>query len=487
MTDRLVRPVTSTLSQQSPHLYCNRPVSHELPGAPILTVEGSRDEDDDDMVSHMSNPDFRQDERSAVNGGVLTNPLESEAEAYIQRTLDEIDPTIPGISEAQRTILGCVPEDAQAEVFMEDGTGPTPRATTHSQAATTSAAEDLFQLTSDLSILNQQHGMSTRGLSALDSLRIDGSDEHLSDQDKLIKNAATLMKRNNVNPKESPFSQRNDKAGHNSKAVNSAHDRWAALKKTVHKGNASTSSRDLGKKTDEPGMTDHQDPEDDIESNKGQSPNHFNHEEGTVRADSGLGRSHPLRATARQKIKSRYKDFEEWLKFKKMSIYAYVKFMLFFIIVPAIGVAAILFYAVGNPPCGTTDECNEALQTRTVVLNSTGDNGIISITRDIFEDASASWWILFILCRQPITLSLSLATQSFIIDFLALRSKWAVKLVGPFVTLFIVQSKGWPFIVFCWGLYNFALLYGSSKWASHWLYWQVRTNAYEIVLVFVVV
>ena len=136
--------------------------------------------------------------------------------------------------------------------------------------------------------------------------------------------------------------------------------------------------------------------------------------------------------------------------------------------IPALGAAAILFYAAGNPPCGTNDEC---LNNTEALANSSYD--IHNNTKEFFDEASASWWILFVCCRHPVTLCLALITHAFIIDFLALRTKLANKIVGPFVTLFIVQSSGWPFVLFFWSIYDFILLFGSRRFAHHWLFWQV--------------
>jgi hypothetical protein len=315
-----------------------------------------------------------------------------------------------------------------------------------------------------------------------------------TDQDMLMKNAATLMKRNNVTLKDTSAMTSNNTdthsdAGHEDditikqKPTDSSHDRWNILKNTVQGATQLSKAFDTTKKMDEPRSSldpspleaeyEHDDEEGGLFGNDGDNE--------TIKSSTGPGRSHAMRKTTRrQKIKSRYKDFEDWLKFKKMNIYSYVKFVLFFLILPATGVAAILFYWGGNPPCGTADECNES---NIVVTPTTAPSGnattapgtdIVDKTREFFEGGSASWWILFVCCRQPVTLSLALATQAFFVEFLALRTKWAVKLVGPFVTLFIVQSKGWPFILFWWGIFDFCLLYGSSKWAQHWLYWQVR-------------
>jgi hypothetical protein len=441
---------------------------------------------EDEEISHMSNADSKlsssPNKRNNITLNDLSNPLESEAEKFIQLSLDELDPTKSGPSEAQQTILGIVPSDVSPETFEAGPKLPKPilrRAVTtasRTHGRTKSTAEDLFQLTNDLSVLNKQHGFSIRNLG--DELRGDDK-EATTDQDLLMKNAATLLKRNKVVPNDSSdTSSTTDTDQEHNKGhprIKSANDRWNALKHTVQTTSATK------KKTDEQHIDDLHVNHDDLELNKDDDDDSLSdrNDNESLRTSTGPGRSHPLRATARQKLKSRYKDFEDWLKFKRLSLYAYVKFMLFFLILPAIGVAALLFYFVGNPPCGTSQQCKDALQTPqadiTKVTNSTSTGtDIVTLTKQIFVGASASWWVLFVCCRQPITLSMALATQAFIIEFLALRTKWSVKIVGPFVTLFIVQSKGWPFILFWWSVYDFVLLYGSSRWARHWLFWQVR-------------
>ena len=82
---------------------------------------------------------------------------------------------------------------------------------------------------------------------------------------------------------------------------------------------------------------------------------------------------------------------------------------------PSLIAAFILFYYVGNP------------------------------TFDFMDKATASWWLIFV-TRQTLTLELALITEFLIIDCFALRSRWVVKLFGPLVTLFVINSKGWPFI-----------------------------------------
>ncbi|GKY96897.1 hypothetical protein MPSEU_000648700 [Mayamaea pseudoterrestris] len=480
----------------------DRTVSWGVAGPPPMMTVVRKDAEDEE-ISHMSNTDSRLLGTSPPKRNItindLANPMESEAEKFIQLSLDELDPTKSGPSDAQQTILGHVPEDAGPEAF-EDAPKLLPKpilkrsATTASRThgRTKSTAEDLFQLTNDLSNLNQHHGMSSSIRNLGDTINMESSRESiLTDQDLLMKNAATLLKRNNVLvQKDSSDTSSTTDAEHNpddSSKPKSATDRWAALKSTVQ----TTSAVAMKKKTDEHDTEGRSPIDHDVESSHrhkdDDDDNHSTHNDTeTMRTSSvGPGRSHPLRATARQKLKSRYKDFEDWLRFKKISMYAYVKFMFFFLIMPALGVASILYYLVGNPPCGTSAQCNDAMQPKQanvtgMTSNSTSaETDIVSITKELFTQASASWWVLFVFCRQPITLSLALATQAFVIEFLALRTKWVVKTVGPFVTLFIVQSKGWPFILFWWGAYDFMLLYGPSRWARHWLFWQPYLDVFN--------
>jgi hypothetical protein len=86
--------------------------------------------------------------------------------------------------------------------------------------------------------------------------------------------------------------------------------------------------------------------------------------------------------------------------------------------------------------------------------------------------ASVSWWFLFLGVRQVITLMLALLTQSLIVDYLALSSRILLQGVGPIITLFLVQAKGWPFILTFWALYSLVLNSGDTVYAHHWGWWQ---------------
>lgn len=112
-----------------------------------------------------------------------------------------------------------------------------------------------------------------------------------------------------------------------------------------------------------------------------------------------------------------------------------------------------MFYGFGNPPCGTTEEC---------LADSTSDN----------KDASYSWWIIFVCVRNVFIFTLAAITEAIIVDFCCLRTRLFLTVAGPVVTLYTVQSKGWPFLLTYWGIYAFAFLYGDYPFARQWLYWQ---------------
>jgi hypothetical protein len=143
-------------------------------------------------------------------------------------------------------------------------------------------------------------------------------------------------------------------------------------------------------------------------------------------------------------------DWDTWQSFfrpRKEHILAYVKRVILYFTIPLIGVAAILFYFSDNPPTGKSSD-------------ESGGN-----------HASTSWWLLFCL-RQVVTLSLSLALQIIVIDFFCIDTRVMLRLLGPLLTLLVAQSKGWSFVVFWWGVFDFSMLYGDGPFAKHWGFWQ---------------
>lgn len=64
---------------------------------------------------------------------------------------------------------------------------------------------------------------------------------------------------------------------------------------------------------------------------------------------------------------------------------------------------------------------------------------------DFIGAATISWWLVFI-ARQTLTWQLAIVTECIVIDGLALKSRYPVKLLSPLLTLCVISSKGWPFL-----------------------------------------
>jgi hypothetical protein len=111
-----------------------------------------------------------------------------------------------------------------------------------------------------------------------------------------------------------------------------------------------------------------------------------------------------------------------------------------FIGIPLIGTAALLYYVFDNP-----------LTTR--------------------AGGSVSWWLILTF-RWVLTRVLSRIFQYLLLDCIALRSSVALNTLGPITTLTLMQSRGWPFELVCWCIFNFAMLYGTGEFAQHWLFYQ---------------
>ncbi len=111
-----------------------------------------------------------------------------------------------------------------------------------------------------------------------------------------------------------------------------------------------------------------------------------------------------------------------------------------FVILPAVLVASLLYYQMGNPSI-------EFLP----------------------GEASLSWWLLFI-ARQALVLELVLVVEYLAVEGIALRTKWMVYSCGPLVTLWFINAKGWPLITILWSLLDLGLLHGEHPFQQNWLY-----------------
>mmetsp|Transcript_5794 Transcript_5794/g.12638 ORF Transcript_5794/g.12638 Transcript_5794/m.12638 type:complete len:1214 (-) Transcript_5794:226-3867(-) len=121
---------------------------------------------------------------------------------------------------------------------------------------------------------------------------------------------------------------------------------------------------------------------------------------------------------------------------------------LFFIIFPCLAVSAILFYLVDNPMIGDSN-------------------------------TSWSWLVLFLGVRQMVIFEFTRVGEIFWIEIMALRSSFFNMVVGPYVALAVIQSRGWPYICIFWPVLNFCFLYGNHKFPKHWLFWQNKLDIFN--------
>lgn len=146
--------------------------------------------------------------------------------------------------------------------------------------------------------------------------------------------------------------------------------------------------------------------------------------------------------------KETYSDFKSFFFERKTKMWSYTKFALLVAIL-ATGIAAVLFYFVEHQFGVPIEGKNTS-----------------------FEGASTSWWILFLFVRLVCTWTLAAIVEAIVIDFFCLRHPVCLRLFGSYVTLLLVQSKGWPFHIMTWSGINFAMLYGDREFARHWLFYQ---------------
>jgi hypothetical protein len=307
-------------------------------------------------------------------------------------------------------ILDGVPQEADPNAFQPDEEGPPANITTNNHRRGRSTAHDLFSLTRDLEELRHFGGGTASSSSSVGD--DDEKDRNKTDTEALMQGAAALFKRNRIGTETGV--EKNDHARRLRINTDPGHmEMEGKFVKDSEANNASEASSD-----DNPAKR-----EDDLASNEGYS------------------RKSMFYRRAKNKVAANFRDFEEWLTSKKMSSYSYMKIVLFGLMIPMTAIAAILYYLAGNPPCGPDGK--HCLQIEKILSNLDGtvtNSTLISGSQisQLFVSASISWWLLFFV-RQLVTLTMAKMMQAFLVDYLALRSRWCVWLLGPFVTLFIVQ------------------------------------------------
>eukprot|EP00977_Amphora_coffeiformis_P029733 scaffold42631_cov168-Amphora_coffeaeformis.AAC.1 len=228
-----------------------------------------------------------------------------------------------------------------------------------------------------------------------------------------------------------------------------AEKRWKMLKHAV----AITNAMDESKKAETPDTEPDDLPVDSGSNDKKCEDSSDNSSEGGNQTST------------RRKVKKTtvFQEFQDLITPSDFSTLFFFRIGILFIMLPSAGIAAILFYFAGNPPTGIVDLDRSR-------VNGTLWNNDGEVIGD--ESASASWWLLFLGVRQVFVLMLAKCFEIFFIDVLSVRSRFSVRIFGPWATLFILQTKGWPIMLFMWGILSTGLLSGTKPFFHHWGYAQ---------------
>ena len=136
-------------------------------------------------------------------------------------------------------------------------------------------------------------------------------------------------------------------------------------------------------------------------------------------------------------------DLSVFAKQRQKELRAYIRLVLFALF-PGIGLACILFYLAGNTPTGIIDW---DASTSDLLYNTKGN--LVPL-----DQASYSWWVLFVGVRQLLSLSLAKLVQAVFIDFFCLNTRIMTRVFGQLVTLLIVSVAGFRILTFLKFLYS---------------------------------
>jgi hypothetical protein len=156
------------------------------------------------------------------------------------------------------------------------------------------------------------------------------------------------------------------------------------------------------------------------------------------------------------------RELQDFFAPQKTTIALYFRVVFCYIATPLVAIAALLFYAADCPPTGRLAYGGQTVNG--TLWNQHGD--AVDPTQ-----ASVAWWLMFVV-RCLVTFTLAKCCEKVFVDYFTIRSRGTIQVFGPWLTLFILQSRGWPATVTFWSLFNFGLLYGTSDFVHHWLYWQ---------------
>ncbi|GAX27063.1 hypothetical protein FisN_9Lh385 [Fistulifera solaris] len=458
----------SPLTPASTYMTTQRPLSDRPPLLPNIEPPPPKRE----IQTHVSLADVRGGNHEAEAIESIVYAMEKLAHQNQQRDR--------GFSVDSGTrILQNVPDDATS--FQQQQSPPEKASDTRS--ATSKASKISSAATSKHSTTSEMHRRNktmestlfglTQAMAAMHRMEEgsnDGSDNDDDDDD---------IHHLNPSATASQFDQsatlvfRGKSDAEKEEAKIQAHKHWGALKTTLQMKAALSEDEERDLKM----------PLSTIPSNSALTDMEEGHSSGALGESNRTDENDDPKKTDKRKSKTKTKakkkamqqagqglvsDAREFTQQRKSALRAYL-WTLMLLVVPAIGISFILFYLAGNPPTGRIEDDSKLVydfETNTTILVNTNGEEFDAKT------ASASWWILFLCVRQIITLSLAKMCQTIIIDFFCVSTRIFVNTFGQFFTLFIIQSRGVPFHMFFWSLWDLALLQGNTDFAKHWGQWQ---------------
>lgn len=240
------------------------------------------------------------------------------------RTLDAVDPTTPGPSEAELSLLRDMPSTEIAG--SKTGTSSAVKKSgnvTHRRIRST--ADELFDLTQNLAKLQGKHYNEEHFLE--ENNREEDNNDTVSSADILAKNATTLLRRRNAQSYLDNKDQM-EKLALNQGATK-AKAKWNTVKATIIADRVKDNATNASPTT--------------IET----KANVIDEESGEALDESDHDACHPFRKekktlsrTVKVESSEVFQDFKNWLIYKKKGIITHVKLMLF-LMIPATGVAAV--------------------------------------------------------------------------------------------------------------------------------------------------
>jgi hypothetical protein len=378
----------------------------------------------------------RQPEIVARTLGTITQqdvaarmPVETEAETSILNSLDSRDPTTMSPKSQPASVLPGVP-DQDLEALKVDskrvGSKSTRNIKSHHRRKT-SVGDQLHGLTVAMDAVHMEHlsflDENEQGLVPTSEMSSYASSANILPPNSAAEvfghNTNILFQRHVKKPSDTELSVASNRPHQiteiGTKPGLTAEKRWKMLKNAVVASSAS----------DPPKQTTVEIPQATDDKKQEQAND----------SDSDDVDDYTQRTWKRNKARKVLRDIQAAVSPQQFSTYGFFKVGLLFILLPCTGVAFILFYLAGNPPTGIVD--SDRSKEEGILINKDGDE----ISGDV---ASASWWLLFIGVRHMSLLLLAKFFEVVIIDILSVRTKCSLQLLGPWATLFILQTKGWP-------------------------------------------